>query len=387
MRLLTLALFVLLAPAASAQVVTSFPLDAPTSMDAISTGIDGTLYAAAGFRGSAVYTLSRTGTVTAIADGLDGPIEVAQAPDGTLFATNFNAAEVSRISATGEVEPYASTRPGPAGLLAGPDGTLYLTEYGPPTSLGGTTVAEIEPEGFAKPYASGGTLSSPVGIARSEDGTLYVANIFDGRITRVTPDGTQSLFASLPPTSPFTIGHLVWAGGRLYATYLGANQVWVFEPDGSGSVYAGSGSAGQDDGPASEATFDQPNGITASVTGDTLFVSELGAGPTDRIRMIVPATTATEGPAPPAQRLQLAPGYPNPFANATTLRFTLGAPAEVTLTVFDVLGREVDRVPVGPRPAGTHSVAWRPDGLAAGAYLLRLTAGGAYATRTVAYRP
>ena len=68
--------------------------------------------------------------------------------------------------------------------------------------------------------------------------------------------------------------------------------------------------------------------------------------------------------------------YPNPFAHAATLRFSIPAPAEVHLTVYDLLGRRVAVPAAGRYHAGVHQVPWRPRGLAAGIYWARLEADG-----------
>lgn len=66
--------------------------------------------------------------------------------------------------------------------------------------------------------------------------------------------------------------------------------------------------------------------------------------------------------------------FPNPARGAVTLPFELPAASEVTVEVYDVLGRSVARLDVGERAAGTHEAALDGRALAAGAYVVRLTA-------------
>jgi hypothetical protein len=78
--------------------------------------------------------------------------------------------------------------------------------------------------------------------------------------------------------------------------------------------------------------------------------------------------------------LSLQGNYPNPFSDRTTLAFALPEAADVTLTVYDVMGRKVATLQEGRLPAGAHEVRWdgRADGgteLASGLYIARLTAG------------
>jgi flagellar hook assembly protein FlgD len=71
---------------------------------------------------------------------------------------------------------------------------------------------------------------------------------------------------------------------------------------------------------------------------------------------------------------------PNPFKSTTSIAYTLTAPAEVSLAVYDVAGHRVRKLAFGMRGAGEHRVAW--DGsddtgstVANGTYFLRLEAG------------
>lgn len=65
--------------------------------------------------------------------------------------------------------------------------------------------------------------------------------------------------------------------------------------------------------------------------------------------------------------------YPNPFNPSTEVRFQLPAASMVRLVVFDMLGREMETLINGHRPAGTHSVTYRAN-LPSGTYFYRITA-------------
>jgi hypothetical protein len=75
--------------------------------------------------------------------------------------------------------------------------------------------------------------------------------------------------------------------------------------------------------------------------------------------------------------------YPNPFNPTTTITFRLATASDVRLTVFDILGREVETLVEGFRPAGEYRVPFNGNGLASGAYLYRLRAGAVTQTRTM----
>ncbi len=74
--------------------------------------------------------------------------------------------------------------------------------------------------------------------------------------------------------------------------------------------------------------------------------------------------------------VELLANEPNPFHDATTLRFRLGRESHVRLTVFDVGGREVARVADRVFPAGLHRVPLEGARLGSGIYYTRLEGQG-----------
>lgn len=70
-------------------------------------------------------------------------------------------------------------------------------------------------------------------------------------------------------------------------------------------------------------------------------------------------------------RFSLAPVYPNPFNPQATVPFELPAAANVTLTVYDVLGRRVAVLADRLYQAGRHEVVLDGSRLASGTYLVR----------------
>lgn len=73
--------------------------------------------------------------------------------------------------------------------------------------------------------------------------------------------------------------------------------------------------------------------------------------------------------------VQLKQNYPNPFSSETTIRFALSEYAHVTLTVFDVTGREVATLADRSFGAGEHELTWNAAGQASGTYFYRLETG------------
>ncbi|MEM6644884.1 MAG: T9SS type A sorting domain-containing protein [Bacteroidota bacterium] len=374
-----------------AQTVTSISFETSQSMDGLYLDpASDQLFATGGFQGTKVYLIDRGGDFRTAGDGLVGPIHLTRSTDGNLYATDFSPQStqgtVSRITPDGRRTVFARVKAGPSDIVADADGNLYVTHYGGLNTADGRSVSKITPDGQVSDFSSGGRLVAPVGIAMDDEGFIYTANIFDGRIVKIAPDGSQTLFAALTPVAPFTIGHLAWANGRLFATHLGAHQIYAFERDGTKRVVAGSGQPGHTDGPAATATFRNPNGIAASVTGDTLYVSEY-VGSTRQLRMITgvgtTSTSAVDRPASPTLNLT---AYPNPMTTQATITYTLPRAEHVSVVAYDLLGREVKNVAQGFRAAGSHVVEWVPQGLADGVYVLRLLAGAYTGAHTVIVR-
>jgi hypothetical protein len=74
------------------------------------------------------------------------------------------------------------------------------------------------------------------------------------------------------------------------------------------------------------------------------------------------------------QEFHLDQNYPNPFNPSTTVTYELPRTSHVTLTVYDLLGREVTPLVNGVEEPGTHTVQWNASGQASGVYLCRLDA-------------
>jgi hypothetical protein len=84
---------------------------------------------------------------------------------------------------------------------------------------------------------------------------------------------------------------------------------------------------------------------------------------------------------PVPAEFSLLQNYPNPFNPSTTITFTLAGEGNVTLTVYDVMGREAASLLSGRMAQGKHSVMFDASTLSSGIYFYKLTAGGKSLTR------
>ena len=81
---------------------------------------------------------------------------------------------------------------------------------------------------------------------------------------------------------------------------------------------------------------------------------------------------SVKGGRRPPGTLQLSQNYPNPFNPSTVISYRLSAVSEVTVKVYDILGRAVETLVNGMQDAGSHSITFDGSGLASGVYFYRL---------------
>jgi alpha-amylase len=255
---------------------------------------------------------------------------------------------------------FATGIHGAEGLAFGPGGAwttnLYvadanLTSIGQASTDGAGRIVVVDAAGAVGPVAAGAALLGAGALAFDTPGggfggDLFVADVLQERVLRVTPGGTVSVFATgfgnLDGSSCIAIG----PDGALYVADRG---------NGGGS-------------------------------GQVLRIA--------RSALVTAVDDPAGGGGAGALRLALAPPAPNPAAGgpvAFTFDLAAGA-AEVTIELLDVRGRRLCALAAGPRPAGRHVVHWdgrddRGRRPAPGLYFARLSAGGESAARRIVLTP
>jgi len=74
------------------------------------------------------------------------------------------------------------------------------------------------------------------------------------------------------------------------------------------------------------------------------------------------------------EEFELQQNYPNPFNPETAISYQLSTVSDVTLEVYDVLGREVTTLVRGVQSAGAQTVRWNASAFPSGVYYYRLHA-------------
>ncbi len=104
----------------------------------------------------------------------------------------------------------------------------------------------------------------------------------------------------------------------------------------------------------------------------TWLAAERGSGASHYAYLSPVLAVNTEDTQELPESIALRGNYPNPFNPVTTIQYDIPALGQVTLQVFDLLGRLVSTVDQGVLPAGSHEMTFDGAGLASGLYLYRI---------------
>jgi hypothetical protein len=319
-----------------------------------------------------------------------------EAPDGALYVggdfglvqqANGDTFEVERLARWDPVAETWAALPEGHGLLSvralisGSDGALYTGGFLVVSGERRARVARLDPQTqqwttlrewpFAEVRALV-TVGDP-----AAGGALYVGTYSygvwqwkDGAWTEL--DGPEFVYSLARNGDPE-------AGGELYAGGVNgdASGPYVQRWDGSTWSGLGSGLTGFVSPPIPYALAvgeAEEEGQAALWVGGEFIAA--GGHPSSCIARWVTEDfdTAAEGTQAAPSSLGLE-AYPNPASGPLTLRYTLPEAAQVRLSVYDVLGREVAVLTDAIQPAGMHEVAFERRGLASGVYVVRMEAG------------
>ncbi|MBL0063221.1 MAG: T9SS type A sorting domain-containing protein [bacterium] len=75
--------------------------------------------------------------------------------------------------------------------------------------------------------------------------------------------------------------------------------------------------------------------------------------------------------------------YPNPFNSTLSIQYDVPTPAHVSLSVYDLTGRQVATLVNSVQPSGSHSTSWQADNFPSGLYFLNLRSGGHSESRKI----
>jgi sugar lactone lactonase YvrE len=245
-------------------------------------------------------------------------------------------------------------------------------------------------------------MSQPRGLVLDDQGRLWVAELFNNRVTRfdnasAKPNGANAdgvlgqpnFTTAIPATTASGMsrvsGVAMDQSGRLYVGDTNNNRILWFNnaatrPNGA----AADGVLGQPDFTTAAAATTQngmrgPWGSWVDRVRNTLWVCDTDNNRVLRFTATTPLSGIKMANGVPT-RFALGQNYPNPFNPVTTVEFSIVNPQYTILTVFDILGREVAVLVNEMKQPGTYTVHWDGRGedggvVTSGVYVYRLKAG------------
>ncbi|MCL2760111.1 MAG: IPT/TIG domain-containing protein [Desulfuromonadales bacterium] len=255
-----------------------------------------------------IRKITPTGVVSTFAESYTAPIA-----DGTDVAEQFDEAFGVAVDAAGNV--YATDQDNNRILKITPSGVVS-------TLAGGGMVG-----GFADGIGAAAQFDNPYGVAVDAAGNVYVADALNHRIRKITPAGVVSTFAGsgtegfadgAEATAQFNVptGVAVDAAGNVYVADLYNNRIRKITSTGVVSTLAGSGLTGFADGADATAQFNLPSGVAVDAAGNVYVADEFN----NCIRKITPkgvvSTLAGSGSAGFADGTPLTAQFNNPFGVA-----------------------------------------------------------------------
>jgi outer membrane protein assembly factor BamB len=107
-------------------------------------------------------------------------------------------------------------------------------------------------------------------------------------------------------------------------------------------------------------------GIMVETTTGEIFV--------DNVELKQVVSSGIENQNPAARTFRLGRNYPNPFNGETIIHFTIPSVCEVTLTLYDILGKKVRTFVDKTYMPGAHQVIFRDESLSSGVYFYKMEA-------------
>jgi photosystem II stability/assembly factor-like uncharacterized protein len=267
---------------------------------------------------------------------------IVTADSGKIFRTTDGGASWIR-RASGTLQPLlgASLSGDSAGTIVGGGGVVLRTMNGGVTWSPQTSGITNYLYGVSFSDSLNGTLVGTVGtILRTTDGGAHWKK-------QRNPDSLDYFYSV--SFSNIQSGMAVGTNGRIIRTTDGGatwkNLVSKTGNNLYGVVYK-----------------DTSTWIAVGGWGTIVMASDTG----------IVTTSVPDGPAPLPDLATLRQNYPNPFNPSTAIEFYLPSDADVSLKIFDVMGREISTLLNARQDAGLHTIIWTPAGCASGVYYYRL---------------
>ena len=234
---------------------------------------------------------------------------VVAAPDHLLVQTDFDTSGIKTADtsgtlwnipfATGVARPFVPGLGRPRGLVPGSGTDVFVVDarrhtvsrlgaQGQLTLIAGAT----DIPGYVDGAGASARFNTPLGVARTANGDLLIADSenhclrrvgADGTVTTFAGDGTRGMIDGPAAQARFDrpIALAIDAGGNVYVSDQGINhRIRRVSAAGEVATFAGNGTAGFADGDGADAAFYGQEGMTIDLTqtGVVLYLADGNAG-------------------------------------------------------------------------------------------------------------
>ncbi len=357
------------------------------------------------FVGSKSYTISfdELGTIPLMLKAIKlGPnsVEVEDVPAIEGHKVTLNSDQNELILAVMRITNRAATigNPGPysfgLNVVGDVSNAIFPFSYDDTEPTGVLPLTDGDSVAVVFPGIPGARLDS-IKLALRQTGTIRgVVSNYSGVLRPNISKGqlaTFSINSDTRPPSPYPIPWTNWFTVDLRSKNIDASKSFVvtipvsreYIGDGSGTnrvMVTGSPN------PASQMNYTSVT-YTTSTAGKTWYYLTAGDDKihTYMIRAYVSTGTATDVKENILELLpetfSLEQNYPNPFNPETTIRFSLPKSGNVSMKVYDILGKEVATLVNKEMDSGVYSIVWDGkdnfgNGLASGIYVYSIQAEG-----------
>lgn len=375
LKYLSICLIITFSNALSAQEVNSRELSDNIQVDALLYHEDGSILGSGGWNGSNIYKIAPNGNVSTYASGFIGIVDMIWGENDTIIGTSYQDGRLLKIAPDGTSSTFVHSSIGVASLYRDYNGDIICTINPGLAHPSPGKVIKVTPEGNVSTFASGGSIFKPGGATQDEEGNYYISNLGDGRITKISGDGSQELFATIPATGQWKIGYIKFWNGSFYTSAISENKIYETTLDGEVSVYAGDGMLIDQDGVVPDVSFKSPNGM--AVAGDTLFVIS-GLDATNKLRYITAITSSTNEELGDSPGNSLEINFPNPFKLSTNIKYKIASQTFVKLNIYGTKGDHINTIVSKNQQAGDYVVQWdgkdsKGNAMAPGVYFYELS--------------
>lgn len=164
-------------------------------------------------------------------------------------------------------------------------------------------------------------------------------------------------------------------GNQWIVSYCGDNIAGSRYWDGSVTDVPVMGYDGRDDTENLCKIGDTPEfKLYDSSTGDylDLYLSETPEWISNEIYIV--GNASISGSLLPGE-FELSSVHPNPFNPTTNIEFVVPDNMHISVAIFDISGREINRLQDGIMESGYHSISWNASYVSSGVYFLKIVAG------------